>query len=186
MSSLTDDLKNSLSSVVNGAGDVASTVQNVTRDNVVKLLQGTEDVATTGLSTVGQVIGEGVQTLASTGDSLTEGATGLIRGVISGAKDTGVDATQAAGTAASEAVKTTAEVGGDVGEVAVSSVEGAIAAAGDIGEDSGELAKSAVTGSLRAADQIGSEAGSLVRKALLSAAALPHDIIDALLTGHTD
>ena len=41
-------------------------------------------------------------------------------------------------------------------------------------------------GSLRAADEIGSEAGSIARKALLNAAALPHDVIDALLTGKTE
>lgn len=41
-------------------------------------------------------------------------------------------------------------------------------------------------GTLKAADEIGSEAGSVVRKALLNAASLPHDIIDALLTGKTD
>lgn len=34
-------------------------------------------------------------------------------------------------------------------------------------------------GTLQAADEVGSEAGSLARKALLNAAALPHDIIDA-------
>ena len=39
---------------------------------------------------------------------------------------------------------------------------------------------------LKAADEIGSEAGSLVRKALLNAVALPHDVIDALLTGKTE
>ena len=48
------------------------------------------------------------------------------------------------------------------------------------------MAKNAVTGSLQAADEIGTEAGSLVRKALLGAASLPHDIIDALLTGKTE
>ena len=37
-----------------------------------------------------------------------------------------------------------------------------------------------------AADEIGSEAGSIVRKALLNAEALPHGIIDALLTGKTE
>lgn len=41
-------------------------------------------------------------------------------------------------------------------------------------------------GALNAADEIGSEAGAIVRKALLGAAALPHDVIDALLTGKTD
>ena len=41
-------------------------------------------------------------------------------------------------------------------------------------------------GTLQAADEVGSEAGSLVRKALLNAVALPHDIIDALLTGKTE
>lgn len=48
------------------------------------------------------------------------------------------------------------------------------------------LAKSAVMGTLKAADEIGSEAGGIVRKALLNAAALPHDIIDALLTGKNE
>lgn len=70
--------------------------------------------------------------------------------------------------------------------MSISSVQGAIQAAEDIGEDSGELAKSAVMGTLKAADEIGSEAGGIVRKALLNAAALPHDIIDALLTGKTE
>ncbi|MDP3955049.1 MAG: hypothetical protein Q8Q15_01665 [bacterium] len=73
-----------------------------------------------------------------------------------------------------------------LGSFLISSVSGAIQAAGDIGADSGELAKSAVMGTLKAADEIGSEAGSIVRKALLNAAALPHDIIDALLTGKTE
>ncbi len=185
MSTLSDDLKNALSSVVSGAGDVTSTVQNVSRKNVVKLLQGAEDVATTGLHTINQVVGESLEIISSTGSSLTDGVAGLARGVINGAKDTGVNVTQAAGETASQAVKTASRVGGNVGEVAVSSVEGAIQAAGDIGEDSGELAKSAVMGTLRAADEIGSETGSLIRKTLLNAVALPHDIIDALLTGKT-
>ncbi len=70
--------------------------------------------------------------------------------------------------------------------VGVAAVEGVIAAAGDIGADTGSLAISAVKGTLKAADAIGSCAGTLVRKALLNAAALPHDIIDALLTGKTE
>lgn len=186
MPNLTDDLKNALASVVSGAGDVVSTVQNVARENVVKLLQDAGDVATTGLQTIDQVVGEGLETISSTGASLTDGVTGLIRGVIDGAKDTGVNTTEAAGEAASQAVKTASKVGGDIGAVAISSVEGAIAAAGDISADSGELAKSAVMGTLKAADEIGSEAGGIVRKALLNAAALPHNIIDALLTGKTE
>lgn len=186
MPNIADDLKNALSSVVSGVGDVVSTVQNVTRKNVVELLQGVGNVAAAGFQTIDQVVGEGLETIASTGVSLTEGASGLVRGVIDGAKDAGVNATEAAGEAASQAVKTASKVGGDVGGVAVSSVQGAIAAAGDIGADSGELAKSAVMGTLRAADEIGSEAGGIVRKALLSVAALPHDIIDALLNGKTE
>lgn len=172
--------------MVSGAGDVASTVQNVARENVVRLLQGTGNVAAAGFQTVDQVVGESLEIIASTGASLTDGVAGLVRGVVDGAKDAGVNAVQAAGEAASQAVKTASKVGGDVGAVAISSVEGAIQAAGDIGEDSGELAKSAVKGTLKAADEIGSEAGSIVRKALLNAAALPHDIIDALLTGKTE
>jgi len=39
---------------------------------------------------------------------------------------------------------------------------------------------------LKAADEIGSEAGEIVRKALLGAVSLPHDLIDALLTGKTE
>ena len=186
MSNLTDDLKNALSSAVSGVGDVTSTVQNVARENIVGLLQGAGDVASAGLQTIDQVVSEGLEVISSTGASLTDGVTGLVRGVIGGAKDTGLNTTEAAGEAASVAVKTASRVGGDVGEVAISSVSGAIQAAGDIGEDSGELAKSAVMGSLRAADEIGSEAGGIVRKALLNAAALPHDIIDALLTGKSD
>lgn len=63
-------------------------------------------------------------------------------------------------------------------------MEGAIRAAGNIGADSGELAKNAVLGTIKAADEIGSEAGTVVRKALLNAATLPHEVIDALLTGN--
>ncbi len=96
MANLTDDLKNALSSAVSGAGDVAGTVQRVTKDNVVSLLQGAGGVATASLQTVDQVVAEGLQAIISTGASLTDGVPGLIRGVVGGAKDTGVNVVEAA------------------------------------------------------------------------------------------
>src|SRR3989344_3298635 len=119
MSNLTDDLKNALSSVVSGAGDVAGTVQRVAKENVVNLIQGAGGVAAAGFQTIDQVVTEGLQTISSTGISLTEGVSGLVRGVVEGAKDAGVNVTEAAGEAASQAVKTAASVGGDVGTVAI-------------------------------------------------------------------
>ena len=86
MSNLTDDLTNALSSLVSGAGDVAGTVQGVSKNNVVKLLQGVGDVATAGLQTIDQVTNEGLETISSTGVSLTDGTVGLVRGVVEGAK----------------------------------------------------------------------------------------------------
>ncbi|EKE02299.1 MAG: hypothetical protein ACD_20C00401G0001, partial [uncultured bacterium] len=81
MSNLADDLTKSLSSIVSGAGDVASTVQKVAKDNVVQLVSGAGNVATTGLQTVDQVVSEGLETISATGASLTDGVTGLVRGV---------------------------------------------------------------------------------------------------------
>ncbi len=186
MSNLSDDLKNALNSVISGAGDVVATTRDVTKDNVVKTLQASGEVANTTVDTVGKVTSEGVSIASQTGVSITQAITGLIAGIIEGVKEVGGDVGVTATEAAHVAVKSVREVGGDVGEAAVSSVEGVLMAADEIGSDSGELAKHAVIGTLKAADEIGSEAGALVRKALLNAAALPHDIIDALLTGKTE
>jgi hypothetical protein len=40
-----------------------------------------------------------------------------------------------------------------------------------------------VVGAVHAADAVGSEAGSSVRKALLSAAALPRDVVEKAIEG---
>ena len=126
MANLTNDLKNALSSAVSGAGDVAGTVQRVTKDNVVSLLQGAGGVATASLQTVDQVVAEGLQAVISTGASLTDGVSGLIRGVVGGAKDTGVNVVEAAGEAAAQAVKTASTGGGDISAVANSFFPGGI------------------------------------------------------------
>ena len=186
MANIFEDLKNALSSVVSGAGDVLSTTRDVARDNVVGILQAGGDVASTSIGTLSTVTNDGVKALSETGASLTQGVTGLVEGVVEGAQEVGGDVGGAALEASKGAIKGTADVGGDVGEVAVAAVEGAIKASGNIGGDSGNLAKSAVMGTLQAADEIGSESGSLVRKALLNTASLPHDLIDALLTGKTE
>lgn len=186
VANIVDDLKNALSSVVSGAGDVLSTTREVARDNVVGILQAGGDVASNSISTLSTVTNDGVKALSETGTSVTEGVTGLVEGVVEGAQQVGGDVGGAALEASKGAVRGSSDVGADVGEVAVAAVEGAIKAAGTIGGDSGSLVKSAVIGTLQAADEVGSESGSLVRKALLNTAALPHDIIDALLTGKTE
>ena len=55
--------------------------------------------------------------------------------------------------------------------------------AGKVGAGTTDVVRESVVGVIRAADDIGSEAGSVVRKALLSAAALPHDVIEAAVKG---
>src|SRR3989344_5538761 len=65
------------------------------------------------------------------------------------------------------ALKDVADVATTGLDSVVDVVSGAVSGAGVIG----------------AADDIGSEAGSVVRKALLSAAALPHDVIEAAVKG---
>ncbi len=164
MSTLTDDLKNALSSLVSGTGDLVSTTRNVAKDNIVKTLQASGDVATTSVDTAGEVIKEGATVASETGVSTTQAVTGLVSGVIAGVGQTG----------------------GNVGDVAVVSIKKAIEIAATLGISSEDAAKAAVMGALQAADKIGSEAGGIVRKALLNNAALPHDIIDALLTGKTE
>lgn len=183
MASIIDDVKNALASVISGTGDIISVSQTVARENVIKAFRGAGSVAGSGIGVISEIVTAGIEAIHSTGTSLTEGVLGLVKGAVAGAKDAGISTTEAAGEAASTSIKTSYRVGGDLGEVAVSVVRGAIGAASDIGEDSGTLAKGAVLGVLRAADEIGSETGVIVRKALLNAAALPHDVIDALLTG---
>src|SRR5687768_8440706 len=113
MANITDDVKNALTSVLSGAGDIVSTTQTVAKDNVVKALEGVSDVATSGISAVGEVVGAGVNAVSSAGQSVTAGVTGLVRGAVDGAKDAGVNTTEAASEAASVAVKETSKVGGD-------------------------------------------------------------------------
>lgn len=186
MASLADSLRGALSGVVSDVGEVTATTRDVIKDNVVGLLKAGDNVATVSLGTVSDVASEGVRVISQTGASLTGGVAGLIIGAVEGAKEVGGDVGETTVEAARGTIKGTYEVGGDLGEAAVATVEGAIQAADRIGTDSGQLAKHAVLGTLRAADEIGSEAGGMVRKALLNAAALPHDVIDALLTGKTD
>lgn len=186
MTVLAEQVKNALVSVITETGDVAASVRNVTQDTLVKSVKGVSAVTTSGLEAITDVVSGGVHAFTAVGTSLTTGVIGLMHGSIIGAKDIGVTSAEATGQAASTIIKTTSQVGGDLGATAVAAVEGSIHAAQEIGEDSGELAKHAVLGTLRAADEIGSETGTIVRKALLNAAALPHDVIDALLTGKTE
>ncbi len=74
-------------------------------------------------------------------------------------------------------------MGTDVGKTAIAAVEGAIEAAGSLGKDTTEFAQAAVIGVIHAADKVGTESGAVVRKALLSAASLPHDVIEAAIKG---
>lgn len=186
MSNLGDDLKNALSSITSGVGDVVTTVRNVTKKNVVETLQAGGAIADTSVTQIAGVVSEGITAASETGVSITGAASGLVMGAVEGTKEVGGDVGQTVVEAARGAIEGVSKVGGDVGETAVAVVDGAVKAAGEIGADSGELAKNAVVGTLKAADAIGSDAGSLIRKALLNAAALPHDIIDALLTGKTE
>ena len=52
MANLIDDVKNSLSSLISGAGDVVSTAQNVAKENVVKAVSGVGNVTKTGTKAV--------------------------------------------------------------------------------------------------------------------------------------
>jgi hypothetical protein len=55
-----------------------------------------------------------------------------------------------------------------------------------MGADTSEAAKAAVGGTLDAATSIGGDATQTIRDALLSAAALPRDVIEAALKGSDD
>lgn len=185
MINLVDDVRDGLKAVLTGAGDVVSVVTDTAKESVIKIVHGAGEVTVTGINAVSTVVQGGVEAIAESGGSLKDGVVGLVRGTVGGAKDVGVDSVEAAGEAGSVAIKTASDLGSDLGEVAVSSVEGAVAAAGDLGEDATDVGKGAVIGVLRAADEIGSEAGGVVRKALLHTAALPHDVIEALVSGKT-
>ena len=80
-----------------------------------------------------------------------------------------------------EAIEGVQDVGGDLGEAAVGAVQGTIKAASDVQMSATDAGTKAVVSVIHAADKIGSEAGGVVRKALLSAAALPREIIEAAI-----
>ena len=113
MSALTDEVKNLITSAVSGAGDILSTAQNVAKENVVKAVQGVGTVAVDGIQAIDEVVSSGVEALAGTGSALTNGVTGLIKGVVGAAKEVGVGTAESAGEAASVAIKTASRVGGE-------------------------------------------------------------------------
>ena len=65
--SLTDDVKNALTSVISGAGDIVSTTQDIAKENVVKAIQGVGGVATSGVAVVSEVVAGGVKALSDAG-----------------------------------------------------------------------------------------------------------------------
>ena len=82
MMNLTDDLKNALSSVVSGAGDVVGTTRDVVKKTVVQTLKAGGDVASTSVETVENVVSDGVSAASAAGVSTSQAVTGLVMGVI--------------------------------------------------------------------------------------------------------
>jgi len=81
--------------------------------------------------------------------------------------------------------KEVSNVGGDLGKAAVATVQGSIDGAEKVSVNSADSVTAAVKGVVTGADEITSDAGVAVRKALLSAAALPKDVIEAAIKGIT-
>ena len=55
--------------------------------------------------------------------------------------------------------------------------------AGKLGQDTTDVVSKTAVGAVKVATDLGEETGKTVREALLSAASLPHDVVESALKG---
>ena len=182
---------NAVVATAEGADDVLTALRTAVKNQVVGTFKDVGEVGGTGMAEVvaittgGQDRRETSETSPSSVDG--RGRRELFQPPSSASRMRRAPAMLGATTKAARGVVTgAAEIGSDLGTTAVAAVKGAVEAAGTVGVGASDAAGAAATGALRAATDIGTDAASTVRTALLSAAELPRDAVEAAVKGSSE